>query len=160
MIIGDKKIFAIEYDILDKNDSMLPGYFSYWIGGKQIGDYFLVTYLSDVLLFMPWIIHDIGDRKYADRIDNENWDEIFEKIRVSIYESEVFDDNPARFDISIKVEPLLGTTILYIEDSKIGHIIYKDLLNDIHEFSVTKGYVDQVLLNTYKYLTSIFESLQ
>lgn len=162
MIIGNKKTFAIEYEIVNEFDSMLPGHFCYWIGGKQVGNFSLMTYLNDVLLFMPWIVHDIGDRKYAEHIDVDatNWDDIFEKIRLSIYEFEMFDDNPARFDISIKVEALLGITIFYIEDNKCGYILYKDSSLRVSEIPVKKGYVDQILLQSYKKFTDIFDSLQ
>ena len=60
-ILGNKDSFAIQYELTDVFNQFITGKICYWIQGKQIGKYEEIL-LSDILLFLPTIIKDSGNR--------------------------------------------------------------------------------------------------
>ncbi len=160
MIIGNKETFATEFTLCDNYTSLLEGTFSYWINSKKVGNDSELVYLNDVLMCMIWIIHDIGNRIYSEKITND-WNEIFHEINKNIYESDTFYSCPARYDISINIPTGIGHyKVFYIEDSQYGYLMFKRKSDNIvNEFTIKKGVVDLVLSQTHSELNKLYESI-
>lgn len=158
MFFGNEKTFAIQVDIIERIGNELYCYFCYWINGSKIGDDSMLTSLNDILLFYPWIINDIGNRTYDSTMAGVEPKDIFDSIRSRIYddETELYLGNPARFDIMIKTESMLGNDTYYIEDKEHGYIIYR-CNNDIKSFEIEKEYVDKVFTDSYQVLYNLLE---
>lgn len=158
MIFGEKKIFAIQVDIVESNNNNIYCNFCYWINDLRIGNYFKLTLLSDILLFYPWIINDVGNRRYDSEIIGVTPKEIFDSIRSRIYDddTELYIGNPARFDIMIKTESMLGNDTYYFEDSEHGYIIYR-CNNEVELFQIEKGYIDNVFVDSYNVLFNLVD---
>lgn len=62
-LLGNKENFAIQYEVTGTFNQFIYGKICYWIQGKQIGKYEEMI-LSDLLLFLPTIIKDSGNRAY------------------------------------------------------------------------------------------------
>lgn len=63
-LIGEKKQFAIQFEVVDVINQFVYGHICYWINEMQIGDFTSTTILSDVLVFLPQIVKDNGKRKH------------------------------------------------------------------------------------------------
>lgn len=58
MVIGDRSLFAVEFELDENPDGyLLDGYFQYWIGGKaRSSDYKKMLYLLDVAVQLQKMI--------------------------------------------------------------------------------------------------------
>lgn len=63
-IIGEKKKFAIQYEVVEVINQYIYGYICYWINGIQIGDFTSITIISDVFVSLPQIVKDNGNREH------------------------------------------------------------------------------------------------
>ncbi len=165
MMIGKKEIFAVKCDLNTDYSELLDGTISYWINNMQLGDDSEMIYLSDALMCFAWIDRDNWHRQYCDSVICGNWDKIFDELYKRIYQTDnvnEWNDTPAKFDISIDVSNKLGRySVFYLEDSLYGHLIYKYFSDKYaEEFTVEKGYVDNVLHNTYKKLDELNKNVK
>lgn len=162
-IIGEKDLFAIQYSIEDIKKTYIWGRICYWINGMVVGDIAHTTILSDVLLFLPRIVCDNGNRVH----------ELFYKMnkdRVFYFLSgQAFVDNPeyeelataetwARFSIEIGLDVFSETTVRLIENECNGRIIYSVDEKEIYEFFLKKGIVDDVFKRFLKEFNTIYDS--
>jgi Immunity protein 42 len=64
MLFGDKQLFAIEYEPIDpKGDELPECNFTYWIGGRAVGNYDLRAVLCEVAGSLRHILVDRGYRR-------------------------------------------------------------------------------------------------
>lgn len=166
MIIGNKKRFAIEFE-LDENYGgiWLFGRICYWIDGKCIGDYDLGTSLRDVLFLMKNIVRDNGTRGHNNLFDLDA-NKLYNVLNNALYgceESEYekisTEENWVRFDICIRVDVFDECKIYLIEkNDKAKLIIKKEDENRISDYVLLRGEFDKVIIDTYKNLDALYES--
>ena len=163
MLIGDKKNFAVEYE-LDPNSGgqWMYGKICYWIEGEEIGDYALGTSLRDVFLQMKYLVHDSGKRN-SEVLCSQPPENIFYLLNESIYgdnedvRSEVLD-SPSRFEITIPVDVFDHWKIFLIDCNGYSIVLYKKIESkEVRSARLLLGEYDNVIAKFYKDLESIYE---
>lgn len=157
MIFGDINIFAIQVVFEEKVNDIIYCHFCYWINNKKLGNDSMLTALNDIMLFYSWIINDVGNRVYDRDLEGVSDTEIYSSIRSRIFddESEIYEGTPARFDITIRTESMLGNEVYYFEDDESSYIIYRHK-DDIRSFKTKKGYADKVIVDSYQELKKYY----
>lgn len=155
MLIGSKETFAAEIQLHKEHSALLEGTFSYWINSDRLGGD-VTIYLSDVLMDMPWKIHDAGNRLWQGdpAADPEG---IFRRLYHDIYDSEDFEDCPARYDISVNVSGIGSYRVFCLEDDCRGYLLYNRLSDDkVIISAIEKGEADRVLKAAYQWLDDLY----
>jgi hypothetical protein len=78
-LVGDKSIFAYQWEIADYEGDCYWGNFCFWIGGKQIGSYSLMTTLSITIYNLVDFLAMRKYRTYAGSIEMTK-EQIFERL--------------------------------------------------------------------------------
>jgi len=163
MLIGDKKNFAVEYE-LDPNSGgqWMYGKICYWIEGDKIGEYALGTSLRDVFLQMKYLVHDSGKRS-SEVLCSQSPENIFYLLNESIYgdnenvRSEV-PDSPSRFEITIPVDVFDHWKIFLIDCNSYSIVLYKRIEGkEVRSTRLHLGEYDNVITKLYDDLESIYE---
>lgn len=149
-IIGDKELFAIEYQVTEAFENFLYGKFCYWIQGMQIGEYDEGTTLSDMLWRIPYLVKDNGNREHKKLFELE-LKEVFNVLNSTLFG----EGNPqysdisekemwARFDICMNVDIFYNYKTFLVEFEDIARIIFSDKDGVLHQIYIKKGIVDDV----------------
>lgn len=159
-ILGNKDNFAIQYEVTNAFNQYIYGKICYWIQGKQIGKYEEVL-LSDILLFLPTIIKDSGNRINKAFFDMEP------KKLVYLLSGTAFLDNNieiekkaneeqwARFNLSIPLDVLGDVSLFLVDSINNSRIIFIDDKGECFQSYIERGYVDKVYLQLYNELNMI-----
>lgn len=153
MIVGDRKRFAIEYELDNEyGGAWLFGKICYWVFDRCIGNYDLGTSLRDVLFQMTLIIKDSGKRMNDDLFAlkaNDLYRRLNEalygtKAESSKYDQLAIEQTWARFDVTMPVDVFDGCKIFLIENQEKSRLIIKQLNREgISEDILTKGEFDK-----------------
>ena len=135
--LGNKDSFAIQYELTDVFNQFITGKICYWIQGKQIGKYEEIL-LSDILLFLPTIIKDSGNRIH---------DIFFVEV-----EKKANEEQWARFNLSIPLDVLGAVSLYQIDSIDNTRIILIDDKGECFQAYIEKGCVDKVYLQLYNEL--------
>lgn len=120
MLIGNKKTFAVEYELNnDYGGEWMYGKICYWIENQEIGNYQLGTSLRDVLFGLKYILYDSGNRTDT-YLCQTLPEDLFYQLNELIYRVEEDNFNhsleaPARFEVSINVDVFDGWKIFLID---------------------------------------------
>lgn len=154
LLTGDKSTFAIEIELYEEHSRLLEGTLSYWINSERLGGDKTV-YLSDVLMEMPWMIHDAGNRLWNGDPAADP-DRIFQRLRHDIYDSETFEGCPARYNISIPW--VIEEIVFCLEDDRRGYLLYKRYSDEAAKiFPIKKGEADCALKMAYSWLSELYD---
>ncbi len=160
-LLGSKKDFAIQYELTGFYNQIIYGKICYWIQGKQIGSYEEII-LSDILLFLPTIIKDNGNRKHEsffimemDKLIHLLSGAAFLEGNVKI-EEKANEEKWARFDISIPIDTFGDTFIFLIDSEENSRLIFTDNAGKYFQTYIKRGYVDKVFLQLYNELNLIY----
>lgn len=161
-IIGEKRIFAIQYETVEVTRQFVYGYICYWVNGIQIGDFSSITILCDVLNFLPQIVKDNGNREHKKFFEMEK-----EKVCYFLggqayldsreYEEIALEEMWARFSIELGLEVFNGVIIKLIDSQQKSRIVFS-YDEDVYEFYLEKGFVDDIFLNFYKEFDAFYET--
>jgi len=165
MLIGDKKNFAVEYE-LDPNSGgeWMYGKICYWIEGEVIGDYELGTSLRDVLFQMKYLVDDSGKRN-GDDLCTQPPEKVFYLLSESIYgDSEnalgEVPVSPARFEITIPVDVFDHWKIFLIDCNSCSIVLYQRIEEkEVRSAKLYLGEYDNVITKLYNDLESIYQQL-
>lgn len=162
-VIGEQKIFAIQYEIIEVIDKLILGRICYFIEGMQIGNFDEVTILSDSFLFVPQIIKDNGNREH----------EVFFKMKkekiyyllggqaylddYKKYEEIALAETWARFHIDMSLDVLDNMFAVLIDKGDRSRIVFMGNDQLVHDFELDRGVVDKVFLIFYNELNNFYE---
>jgi len=162
-IIGNKNIFAVEYEITQFYDKCMYGKFCYWIQGIQIGRYDEGTILSDMLWTIPNLVRDNGNREHIIFFDLE-LEEVFYRLSGkafldgnSEYEHNANEEVWARFDICIHVDITEDNYIFLIDNNEDARLIFSLPDKPIQQLYLNSGTVDKVLRRLYDEFNNIYD---
>lgn len=162
-IIGEKKIFAIQYEVVEVTKQFVYGYICYWVNGIQLGDFSSITILCDVLNFLPQIVKDNGNREHEKffKMEKENVCYLLggqAYLDSKEYEEIALEEMWARFNIELRLDVFNGVIIKLIDSQQKSRIVFS-YDEDVYEFYLEKGIVDDVLLNFYKEIDALYEEV-
>lgn len=162
-LIGEKKKFAIQYEVIDVVEQFVYGFICYWINGVQIGDFTSITILSDVLVFLPQIVKDNGKREHKSFFKMEKEEVCYllggkAYLDSGKYEKIALEEIWARFNIELGLDVFNGTIINLIDNEKKSRIIFS-YNEDVYEFYLERGIVDDVLFDFYKEFDALYQQL-
>ncbi|MCI5920147.1 MAG: immunity 42 family protein [Roseburia sp.] len=162
-LIGEKKQFAIQFEIVDVINQFVYGHICYWINEMQIGDFTSTTILSDVLVFLPQIVKDNGNRKHERFFDMKKEEVCYLLGGQAYLDSEKYEEIAlketwARFNIELRLDVFNGVIINLIDDEKKSRIVFS-YSEGIYEFYLERGVVDNVLFCFYKEFDALYEEL-
>lgn len=153
-IVGNKKDFAIQYEINNSYDGFLYGKFCYWINNIQLGDYEQGVTFNDLLLTFPNILLNNDVRE-----DEENFNiklEEFEK-KIKCYVPEIYP-----FHIAPLIDIFYDVTIYLIENNNRARFIVKEYYNNksynIFEYYTEKKVFHNVFNEVYLKLNEYFDN--
>ncbi len=164
-IIGNKNAFAVEY-ALDENDlgPELYGQSCFWIKGKRVGNYEVVTRLSDIMISTVWMIHDNSNR-HGEFLCPMSVEEIFSRLDQNLYgygypdlsEDEIIvPDTPARFDVTIHSRSFDSWKFFLVECENAATLIYKNLKDKLPvSVHLKKGEFDEVIRKFHEELENL-----
>lgn len=162
MLIGDKKNFAVEYELEpDSGGEWMYGKICYWIKGEVIGNYELSTSLRDVLFQMKYLVGDSGKRN-DDYLCTQLPKKVFYLLNESIYgDSEnalgEFPVSPARFEITIPVDVFDHWRIFLIDCSNYSTVLYKRIEDkEVRSAQLYLNEYDNAIRRLYDDLESIY----
>lgn len=145
-IIGHKSSFGIEYELENEDaDAALYGRACFWIEGKRVGNYDLVTPLSDIAHSTIWIINDGGNREDL-ALCGLTPQEFYNLIYNEIYgDNETFDkslipETPARFDVTIRTPSFAGWLFFLLDCDLQSRLVYRNVASPGHIFYVQLPY--------------------
>lgn len=157
---GSKDKFAIQYEVTNVFNQFIYGKICYWIQGKQIGRYEEIL-LSDMLLFLPTIIKDSGNRI------NENFFDMDTKKLVHLLSGAAFleddveiekkanEEQWARFNLSIPLDVLGEVSLFLIDSNKNSRLVFIDDQGECFQTYIERGYVDKLYLQLYDELNML-----
>ena len=162
-IIGEKKIFAIQYEVVEVTNQFVYGYICYWVNGMQLGDFSSITILCDVLNFLPQIVKDNGNREHDKFFEMEKKNVCYllggqAYLNSKKYEEIALEEMWARFNIELGLDVFNGVIIKLIDSQQKSRIVFS-YHGDIYEFYLEKGIVDDVMLNFYKEIDAVYEKI-
>ncbi len=106
-IVGNKEIFAVEFDGLE----LTPGFNCYvkiWINNVEIGDFTEISYFSSVLHSLSNIIYQTYSRLWVEELDGLSCKDIFYTITPCYNDPESFFDlSESEMDALIKYDRFL-----------------------------------------------------
>lgn len=76
--IGDRNVFAFEYDLLNKEDNYVFANFCFWINGKRVGDYETETTISVSISYLNDFLKNYAYREYDESHQLQKEDIFFE----------------------------------------------------------------------------------
>ncbi|MBN3724242.1 Imm42 family immunity protein [Burkholderia sp. Ac-20379] len=166
MLYGNKARFGIEFELNENpGGAWMFGKFCYWIGGEQVGDFYEVTSLRDVLFAMKYIVGDTG-RRTAPSLASCDGRDAFHIIRDYLNEASddlakliPTDSMPACFDVCPPID-IFGTWHIYLVDAReISKIVCSsDGGNSVKTVDLALGEFDAVALDTCSKLSSLLEA--
>jgi len=155
MIIGDVNRFAVEFKIDDEPfDHWLYGQSCYWIDGKRVGDYDVVTPLGDVFTCIHGVVKECGKREseWISRDKKEIFDYFNDILYINFYDDDEHEiEMPARFHINIGTESFFGVKIFLLDCNVLtSRLIYSedDGLN-VNEVKLVPSEFDSVIKRFY-----------
>ena len=160
-IIGNKNIFAIQYEFSQVEVNLVYGYICYWIKGIQVGDFLKLTILNDSLIFLPRIIKDKGNREHKKFFDMDKKNVCYFLGGQAYWDSDEYEEIAmeemwARFNIKIGLDVFNNAIIKLIDGQDVSRIVfsYNDIVNELY---LEKGVVDDVILSFYEELMDFGE---
>lgn len=167
MIVGNKGLFAIEFELDDNyGGSWLFGKFCYWVRGVQIGNFALGTSLRDVLFQMKYVVGDCGNRNDINLCAHKP-QELFDYLNTILYgdvdtvppASIPSIEAPARFDIKMQVDVFDHLKIFLIDCSNSSRLLLTNSTDSqVQEFFLPIGEFDNVVKNVYAELNRLYDS--
>lgn len=162
-LIGEKKQFAIQFEVVDVINQFVYGHICYWINEIQIGDFTSTTILSDVLVFLPQIVKDNGKREHERFFDMKKEEVCYLLGGQAYFDSEEYEEIAlketwARFNIELGLDVFNGVIINLIDNEKKSRIVFSNS-EDIFEIYLEKGVVDDVFFCFYKEFDALYEEL-
>lgn len=162
-IIGKKNIFAIQYEIAEVIDRFVYGYICYWVNEIQLGDFSSITILCDVLNFLPLIVKDNGNREDEKffRMKKENVYYLLcgqAYLDSKEYEEIALEETWARFNIELGLDVFNGVMVKLIDSKQKSRIVFS-YDEDIYEFYLEKGIVDNILWDFYREIDAFYEEI-
>lgn len=162
-LIGEKNRFAIQFEIVDVINRFVYGHICYWINEMKIGDFTSTTILSDVLVFLPQVVKDNGNRKHERFFHMKKEDVCYLLGGQAYLDSEKYEEIAlketwARFNIGLGLDVFNDVIINLIDDEKKSRIVFS-YSEGIFEFYLEKGVVDNVFFYFYKEFDSLYEEL-
>ncbi len=161
-LIGNRKEFAIQYEIAEIVDQFVYGYICFWINGMQIGELESGTIISDVLIFLPPIIKDNGNREH-NIFFNMAKEEVYYLLGGQAYFDDVkyeemaLEETWARFNIKIGLDVFNNTVIKLIDNQKGSRIVFSNDNKVVYDFYLNKGTVDKVFIAFYNEFNGFYE---
>jgi len=155
MIIGDINRFAIEFIIDDEPfGRWLYGQSCFWIEGRRVGNYDVITPLGDVFTKIHGVVKECGKRHsdWINRDKKEIFDYFNDILYINFYNDDQYDvEMPARFHISIGTESFFGIKIFLLDcDILTSRLIYlEDDGITVNEIKLVPGEFDSVLKRFY-----------
>lgn len=162
--LGNKENFAIQYEVTSVLNQFIYGRLCYWIEGRQIGKYEEII-LSDILLFLPTIIKDSGNRRHEKFFVMEK-QTVFHLLSGAAFlddneeiERRANEEKWARFNISIPIGALGDVFMFLIDSNEKSRLIFTD--NEVRclETYIESGYIDKLFLQLYSELDSIYSKM-
>lgn len=95
-LIGNKNLFAYQWELIDHENTYYWGNFCFWIAGKEIGDYEEVTTLSGMLSYLKEFMKN-GDKRFYFRSDRVSKDELFYEIHDKFFDRGYKGDSSESF---------------------------------------------------------------
>ncbi|MCM1127897.1 MAG: immunity 42 family protein [Lachnospiraceae bacterium] len=164
-LLGNKEKFAIEYEIESTYKQFMYGKICYWIQEKQIGKYDDRETLSDILLFIPSIVRDNGNRKH-ERLFGLKMDKVIYLLSGAAFldgnmeiEKNANEEQWTRFNISMPVNTFNDTYTFLIDSNEKSRVIFMDNKGECHQSFMDKGYIDKILYQLYMELNSFYEEI-
>lgn len=161
-ILGNKKQFAIQYQITNVYHQFFYGNICYWINSEKLGRDDMIATLSDTLLFLPGFVGDCGNRMH-DELYSMSLEDVFYRLSGQAFldgneelEKKADLEQWARFNISIMLDVFKDVSVFLIDGLDMSRIIYSDG-KIIHELFVKRGSVDIVIQNLYIELNNFFD---
>ncbi len=153
-IVGNKKDFAIQYEINNVYNGFLYGKFCYWINNIQLGNYEQGVTFNDLLGTFPNILLNNNLRE-----DKENFNlklEDFEK-KIECYTPEIYP-----FHIAPLIDIFYDVTIYLIENTNKARFIVKEYYDNkfynIFEYYTEKKVFHNVFNEVYLKLNEYFDN--
>ena len=161
-LIGNRKEFAIQYEITNIVDQFVYGHICYWINGMQIGELEYGTIISDALIFLPQIVKDNGNREHNSFFNMAKEDVYYllggqAYLDDEKYEEMALEEMWARFNIKIGLDVFNNTIIKLIDNQKNSRIVFSKDNKVIYDFYLDRGIVDKVFLTFYNEFNSFYE---
>lgn len=160
--MGNKEVFAIEFNNVCKYENYVYGKIFYWIQGIKLGKN-EECIIGDAIHSTKWMVFDNGNRRH----------ELFytlDKKKVFFYLSgrAFFDDSGeiqekanieswGRFHIKIDLVTLGNIYIYMIEGDEYSRIIYSFEDEKINEVYIENGYVEKVILEVNSLLNKFLD---
>lgn len=161
-IIGNKEIFAVEYEITAVYESFIYGKFCYWIDKKKIGKYDEGVTISDMLWRIPDLVNYNGKREQI-KLYQLDVLELFDMLNSTLfgegnekYDQIAEEEEWARFDIGIHVDIFYECKIFLIESMTKARIVFS-INKNINELYLEKGIVDDVFKKLYTDFNELYD---
>jgi hypothetical protein len=160
MIIGEKKSFAIEFEVdVNAGGAWLFGKFCYWVGGTMLGDYQLGTSLRDVLFLMTQLVGDCGNR--FSTMCHMGADEVFNALNESLYGDREIVDLAGRFDVLIPVDVFDEVKVFLLDcEGRDSRLLYSKACGRVEEWLLPPQEFDQTLKLCYDELSQLYDATQ
>lgn len=162
-LFGNKKKFAIQFEVTSTFNQFIYGKICYWIQEKQLGKYEEGATISDVLLFLPSIIQDNGNRKH-ERFFIMDMDELVHLLSGAAFlednvkiEETANEEQWARFNICMPMDVFYDIDIFLIDSHEKSRIVFSYDQKNFEQIYIEKGYVDKVFLQLYNELNLLYD---
>lgn len=161
-VVGNKEVFAIEFNNVCKYENYVYGKIFYWIQGIKLGKN-EECIIGDAIHSIKWMVFDNGNRQHelfytldknkvfsylSGRAYYDDLDKFQEKANLESW---------GRFDIAIDLPTLCNLYIFYIEGNKKSRIIYSSEDEKIDEAYIENGYVEKVILEVNSLLNHFLD---
>ena len=149
MIVGKKKLFAIEYEIKNKVDDWILGQFRLWVSSKIIGDWDDDSVdLKGCFKWLPTLMEEKVNRSEP-ALENLNGEQVIFKTFDAFYSEDnqnCIVDSFSRFHIShIGMSSFDGFDIVLLEEAESFRFVWRDKKKRIFDEKVSKKEVHRVL---------------
>jgi hypothetical protein len=164
-LVGEPSRFAVEYELnASHGGEWMFGRFSYWCGGRRVGDYELGTSLRDVLFQLEQLARDRCLRA-GRRFSTMPAIAVFRLLDGALFgtadlnNARVAEEEQwARHNIFPPVDVFDSWKGFLVEDEQTARLIFAhDPYLDVTEVSLKAGEVDAVLDVVRSTLTEIYE---
>ena len=139
------------------------GRFRYWCGGREVGNFKLVTSLRDVLFMLEGMRRDIGKRQNP-RFWQMSPTDMFRLVDGGLFGQRdiaplelSIEEQWARHNISPPVDVFDDWKLFLVEDATKGRIVFSQSpYSEVREVAVSAGEVDTVLESTRVALEDVY----
>ncbi|MDP1615217.1 MAG: Imm42 family immunity protein [Methylococcales bacterium] len=162
MLVGNKDVFAVEYELDENINAWMYGKVCYWINNIQIGEYDLGTSLRDVFFALKYSVYDCENRD-GGRLCELSPQEIFYHLNETIFGNNEYSgavlDTPARFNIGLQIDVFDNWKIFLVDCDNKSIFFFKMLTEEnVHHFVTPKRYFDTVIKKFYSRLEATYDS--